>query len=545
MHWTPQTTTLASCARLLLAQGNLVAAPEGSEGSEARVTQLSYDSRTVEPGALFFCKGAHFKPEYLAEAVKAGAQAYVSEHSYAEYLRSLGARPIPVLLVRQIQPAIADLAALWYRGLLERLTLIGFTGTKGKTTTTYMLRAILDSWLGEQGRAPSAWLSSIENYDGVARTRSLLTTPDVLELYAHFRNAVDSAMEYLVMEVSSQALKYHRTRGLSFEVVGFLNIGEDHVSPVEHASHEDYLASKLELFKQGNTAVVNLESDELERVLRAAEASKRVLSFGLAEAGEPGSTEASEPEPGAEAGCTPVEIGGQCPIPGHARPATLVASEVESTARGLSFVARTQHWQERFTLPMAGRFNVENALAALTAALALGVPVEHMQNGLATCEVSGRMQLMAGPDDKLIIVDYAHNRMSFEAIFSTVASEYPGRPIICVFGATGGKGSERRVDLPAVAVGYAEKIYITEDDPGEEPLARINQQIAEVVAAAGVAHDIIEDRDAAIAHAIREAPAHSVVLILGKGHETLMKRGREAQPVPSDAERVRRLLAEG
>ncbi|MDR1358088.1 MAG: UDP-N-acetylmuramyl peptide synthase, partial [Coriobacteriales bacterium] len=125
------------------------------------------------------------------------------------------------------------------------------------------------------------------------------------------------------------------------------------------------------------------------------------------------------------------------------------------------------------------------------------------------------------------------------------ASEYPGRPIFCVFGATGSKGSERRLDLPAVAVRYAKRIYITEDDPGEEPLAQINQQIAEVVAEAGVAYDIIEDRDVAIAHAIREAPAGSVVLILGKGHETVMKRGREAVPVPSDAECVRKVFAEG
>lgn len=554
MTWMPQTTTLAQCLSLLARQDNLAEqsnfdaaygcrqntssatlnvqdnlaehdnldeqsklADQGNLDRQGNldaalpkdaIKHLSYDSQSIRPGTLFFCKGAHFMPEYLLQAAEAGATAYVSEVDYsAEFVRA-GKAPLPALLVRDIRLALADVAALFYRGLLDTLTLIGFTGTKGKSTTTYMLRAILDSWLGAEGEGnQSAWLSSIENYDGVACTRSSLTTQDVLELYSHFVNAVNSGIRYLTMEVSSQALKYSRTRNLEFEVAGFLNIGEDHISPIEHPHHEDYLASKLEIFKQARTAAVNLESDESERVLQAAAChSRATLTFGFT----------------AEA--------------------DIIASEVESGARGLSFIVQGPGWRERFTLPMAGQFNVLNALAAIAAASALGVPVKHMQQGLAHCEVSGRMQLVSGPSDKIIIVDYAHNKMSFETIFSTVAREYPERPIVCVFGATGTKGVERRVDLPAVAAQYASKIYITEDDPGEEPLAVINQQIAEVAREAGVAYAIIEDRDAAIACAIEEAPPCSVILVLGKGHETVMRRGREAAPVPSDKERVERIL---
>jgi len=529
MAWIPQTTTLASCADLLAQRGNLVApAGRGTSSSQAldaltlshltfdsqesdalTISHLSYDSQNVLAHTLFFCKGAHFKPEYLAEAVSAGAIAYVSECDYTAYLESVGIQPVPVLLVREIRPAIAEVAALFYRGLLERLTLIGFTGTKGKSTTTYMFRSILDSWLSAQGKAPSAWLSSIENYDGVALSHAYLTTQDVLELYAHFKNAVDSGIEYLTLEVSSQALKYGRTQNLRFEVAGFLNIGEDHISPVEHVDHEDYLSSKLSIFKQSRIAVINRESDEFERAASAAASCERVLAFG------------------------------------HSAAADVAVSEIGSSPEGLSFLARTAAWQGRFTLPMAGLFNVDNALAALTAACALDIPLEHMQQGLATCEVNGRMQLMAGPDNKLIIIDYAHNKMSFETVFATVASEYPNRPIVCVFGATGTKGAERRKDMPAVAVQYAETIYITEDDPCEEPLEQINQQIAEVVEAAGGSYVIIEDRSQAIERALWDSPAGSVVLILGKGHEIVMKRGIDKIPIMSDRECVLGLLQRG
>ena len=488
-------------------RGNLAAAFEGV-GTSA-VTHLSYDSRCVKPGTLFFCKGAHFEPEYVVQAVRAGALAYVSECDYTAVLESAGFSAVPVLLVQELRTALGDIAALFYRGLLNHLTLIGFTGTKGKSTTTYLLKAILDSWLAEQGKEKCAWLSSIENYDGVELTRSLLTTQDVLELYAHFNNAVESNIAYLVMEVSSQALKYGRTHNLWFEVAGFLNIGEDHISDIEHPNHEDYFASKLSIFSQSGTAVINEDSCEAQRILVAAEQCETVLTYG------------------------------------HGEQADMRAGDVEATASGLSFGVACKDWGEQFTLPMAGLFNVENALAALTAAYALGIPVKHMQAGLAHCQVSGRMELIAGPDDKLIIVDYAHNKMSFQTLFETVSKDYPGRTLVSVFGATGGKGIERRLDLPAVAVKYASMIYVTEDDPGEEPLAQINQQIAEVVEKAGCPYSIVEDRSQAIERAIIEAPQGSVVLILGKGHETVMKRGRESVPVLSDAECAKQVCQRG
>jgi UDP-N-acetylmuramoyl-L-alanyl-D-glutamate--2,6-diaminopimelate ligase len=192
---------------------------------------------------------------------------------------------------------------------------------------------------------------------------------------------------------------------------------------------------------------------------------------------------------------------------------------------------------------MAGLFNVENALAALAAATLLGVSVEHMRQGLASCRVEGRMQLIAGPRDTLIIVDYAHNKMSFEAIFETMAREYAERPIVSVFGATGTKATERRLELPEVAARYSQKVYITEDDPGDEPLQAISAQIAQVVKAAGIAYEIIDDRSAAIERAIAEAARGTVILVLGKGHETIMRRGGEPVPVASDAERVERIIA--
>ena len=535
------------------------------------ITHLSYDSRNVKAGTLFFCKGAHFEPEYLAQAVKAGAVAYVSEQDYSEFLASAGLPEVPILLVREIRPAIADCAALFYRGLTEHLTIVGFTGTKGKSTATYMLRAILDNWLVQQGKAKSAWLSSIDNYDGVACTRSPLTTQDVLELYAHFKNTVDSGIEYLTMEVSSQALKYGRTRNVPFEVAGFLNIGDDHISDIEHPDHEDYLASKLKIFKQGRIAIINRESDIFERALKAAGSCEQILTYGQVEEADIVASNIESSPQGLRfdvvfdkgitgtAACVkkPSKPTSSCASRSDTatfgsakRDSTGVAGSSRSFKQVLQHPATPDAQDDGFShsltgcisIPMVGRFNVENALAAISAAIALGVPMEHIEQGLAQAEVSGRMQIVAGPDDKLIIVDYAHNKMSFETIFTDMAHEFPNRPITCVFGATGTKATERRFEMAAVAVKYASSIYITEDDPGEEPLALINAQITKVIEDAGMTPHIIEDRDKAITHAIFDSPAKSLILILGKGHESIMRRGRELIEVPSDKDRVQTIL---
>ena len=201
---------------------------------------LTYDTRALGANALFICKGAHFKEEYLRDALSRGAIAYVAERQHDT--------DAPCILVSDIRYSLVVLGQLFYDHVTDKLTSVGITGTKGKSTTAYYVRYILNDWLRAENKPECAILSSIDNYDGKGTEESHITTPEVLELYQHFENAYESGISHLVMEASSQALKYGRVRGITFDVGAFLNIGSDHISPIEHPDFEDYFASKLKIF---------------------------------------------------------------------------------------------------------------------------------------------------------------------------------------------------------------------------------------------------------------------------------------------------------
>jgi len=471
---------------------------------------LSFDSRDCVAGTLFYCKGAGFEECYLAAAAAAGAIAYLSEQAYGS--------PLPGLIVKDMRKSMALLDSWYFAGLAQALRLAGVTGTKGKSTTVYFLRAILDRWLAGQGRPASAVLSSIDNYDGLSLEESHLTTQENLELYRRFANAASAGIGYLSMEVSSQALKYERTADLVFDVACFLNIGHgDHISEIEHPDFEDYLASKLKIFKQAKVACLSLESAELKRVLAAAKEAGRLVTFGFSEAAD---IVATEVEDGAS-GCR--------------FRALLPDGAPGSAATGASGSAATG---AEFTIALSGTFNVLNALAAISAAWVLGVPVPVMQEALAEARVPGRMETFAGPAGKLVVVDYAHNKMSFEALFEAFKKQRPNSYFAIVFGCPGYKAYDRRRDLAEVAGHQADDVILTEEDAGREPVAKICAEIAGYVQAAGGHPRIISDRAEAIRAAIETAPPNSVILVTGKGRETRQKRGSEYIEVPSDVQIV-------
>ncbi|MEA4932054.1 MAG: Mur ligase family protein, partial [Lawsonibacter sp.] len=228
--------SLGDYVNLLEKEGLLAAPVPSGLTREAAVALVSYDSREVVPGTLFLCKGAHFKPEFLISAKEKGAMAYLSATPYPEV-------DLPCLLVQDMRRTIAPLADLYYDHPSGKLNVIGITGTKGKSSTTYYLKYILDEYLEGEGKPESGVISSIDTYDGVERFESHLTTPEPLDLQRHFQNARNAGIDYLTMEVSSQALKYHRTLCTEFAAACFLNIGSDHISPIEHPDFEDYFTS--------------------------------------------------------------------------------------------------------------------------------------------------------------------------------------------------------------------------------------------------------------------------------------------------------------
>ena len=489
----------------LLEERSLLAAPVPADmDRSAPVELVSYDSREVVPGTLFLCKGAHFKAEFLQMAQEKGAIAYVSEKPYPE-------SPLPCLLVSGMRSTIAPLADRFYDHPSGKLKVIGLTGTKGKSSTAYYLKYILDSCLAEQDKPESGIISSIDTYDGVDRFESHITTPDALDLQRHFHHAVQSGLEYLTMEVSSQALKYHRSLCTDFAAACFLNIGYDHISPIEHSDFEDYFSSKLRIFRQGAVNCVNLDCGHADRILAAAlEAGRPVYTFSQRD-----------------------------------KEADVFASQVRKRGGDILFQVRTRRYEREFRLTMPGLFNVENALAAITVCEALGVPQRHIYAGLERARVPGRMEVYSNAGETVTaIVDYAHNRMSFETLFRSVQAEYPGRRIVTVFGCPGLKALDRRRDLGEISGKYSDLVVLTEEDSGEEDTLSICQEIAGHVAEQGCAYIIQPNRGEAIRQAILSCKEPSILLITGKGQETRQKRGREYVEVPTDVDYVHAFLRE-
>ncbi len=465
---------------------------------QSKVDYLSYDTRKIKENTLFFCKGVHFKPQYLSDAQALGASAYVSEVKYDV--------TIPCILVSDIRRAMSLAAFYRYEERFEGFYVTGITGTKGKSTVTYYIKSILDRYLENE----CGVLSSIDNYDGVIREESHLTTPEAIELCHHFENAVSSGLTHLVMEVSSQGLKYGRVEGVNFDVACFTNIGQDHISDVEHPDFDDYFESKLKIFDGCKAACINTDADSASRALEYAKGRGcKIVTFG------------SHPSD------------------------DVYIHDVKKEDDGIYFSVSTEDFSDRMRITMPGLFNVENAACAIAACLCLGVPAEYIKRGLDGARVKGRMEIFPSKDGRVIgFVDYAHNKMSFEALMRSVRSEYPEREVIMVFGSAGGKALSRRFDLGEAAGKFADYTIITEEDSGEEPFMNIANHIAGKIAEAGGRYSIVEDRDEAIREGVFEHGEDKVVLVLGKGRETRQKRGTLYIDTPSDVDYLLKWIGE-
>lgn len=464
-----------------------------------KIECLTYDTREITDNALFICKGAHFKETYLDFALQNGALCYVSE---VDYKKANG------ILVSDIRKAMPILASLFYDNAPAKLISVGLTGTKGKSTVTYYLRAILDLYMKDNDKPPCAVISSIDTFDGVINKESHITTPEAVEFYRHFNNAYESGITHLVSEISSQALKYDRVAGVNFDIAVFTNIGIDHISPVEHTDFEDYFSSKLKIFDCCKTACINSDSEYADRIIKTAEEKTTVVTYGTKETD------------------------------------TIYCSSIEKCGDGFSFNVKTPNYEKTMCITMPGIFNVSNALAAIAVCHILGIDEKYVSDGLKNARVSGRMQVYKSKDEKIaVIVDYAHNKMSFNALYNTVGIEYPGYSVISVFGCPGCKAHLRRKDLAEEADEHSDYIVITEEDSGEEPFENIANDIAANIKKCPFSK--IEDRGQALKDAIFGFKADKkVILFTGKGEETRLKRGLVYEDCPTDAQLAIELLAE-
>ena len=449
------------------------------EIKEKLVENVTYDSRKAKENTLFLCKGAKFKVEYLESALNSGAIAYVSDEQYK-------IEDKPYILVNNIRRAIAVLTSSYNNNPQNEINMIGITGTKGKSTTSYYIKYILDEYMKDLNKNETAIISSIDTYDGKERSEAVLTTPEPEELFMRIRNAVDSNMENLVMEVCSQALKIERVYGILYKYGIFLNISEDHISNIEHKDYQEYLESKLKMFEQTETSIINLNTDELNTVLNAAKKSKKIITFGNTEN------------------------------------ADVYGYNIRKEGMNTVFNVRTKKFDEEILLTMPGLFNVENALAAIAVATEMNIPYKNIYNGLKKAKASGRMEVYSNKSQEVVvIVDYAHNKLSFEKLYESTIKEYPKREIITVFGCPGNHAQNRRKDLGELSGRYSNMNYLTMEDPRNEDPEEICKEISTYIEKENGKYKIITDRGEAIKEAIFDAKPNSVILITGKGNETV------------------------
>ena len=454
---------------------------------------LCADSKKAGADAMFVCKGNHFKPEYLNDALSRGATCYVSEKKYDA--------DAPYLLVSDVRAALAELSDMYYNSPCRRLGLTAVTGTKGKTTVVHFIKALLDAHFERHGKKPAGLISTVETYDGETVEESVNSTPESIDLQRILYNCAENGLTDAVCEVSSQALKYHRVRCVEFDTAVFTNIGEDHISPVEHPDFEDYFSSKLKLFSQSKRAVINRGCEHFERVLSSASACREVVTYGK----------------------TP-----DCDV---------CISNIRKENGKTHFHMRTPRYEGEFTLRIAGFFNAENAAAAATAVLPYNVDMETVREVLANTVISGRMETYTNDDNSVVaIVDYAHNAMSFETLFSYVMKEYPGYKIVSVFGSVGNKAEVRRYALGKIAGKYSDFVYITSEHPDYESPYAIAEQIAEGIREGKAKYTVIPDRELAVTTAVSEAEKNTVVLILGVGNETTQRINGVLYERKSDSE---------
>lgn len=473
----------------------------------AAIEGITYNSKECKKFTLFACKGAAFKKQYLDDAVDSGIACYMSEIKYDTLV------PVSYIIVSDIRKAMALVADIFYDRAYSKLVTIGITGTKGKSTTAYFLKFILDEYLQEAGEKPCGLLSTISVYDGKTAEDAHLTTPEAFELHRHLDNAVSAGLKYFILEVSSQALKYDRVCGVEFDYGLFLNLSNDHISPIEHKDFDDYFGSKLKLFEQTKTAVVNLDSDCACEICAAADKCERKIGFSM--------------------------NGESLSLNGAAG---FFGGGVAKKGGDIVFWVSENGETSEYSLSVSGLFNAENALAAVAVARDLGIEKEIIKRGLYKAHIPGRMEVQTSKNGSIaVIVDYAHNKLSFEKLYASIKEEYKGFNIITVFGCPGNKANNRRRELGELSSHNSSRVYLTADDPGSENLGDINREIKKYMSAACECFEI-EDRAKAVEEAILSAPPKSVIVLAGKGHENCHKINGKLVYIESDFDAARRVM---
>ncbi len=464
-----------------------------SELTNSKVEYISYNSQDVREGTLFVCKGNNFQVKYLEQAIKSGAIAYVSEVDYSEEL-SFEYKGIPLIKVNNIRRAMAHVAMHFFRNPQDSLKFIGVTGTKGKTTTASIINESLMAANKAAGKPRPAFVSSIYYYFGEEEQGADLTTPETFELYYILYKARENGLNTVVMEVSSQALKYDRAYGINYEYGLFLNIAPDHISPVEHPDFEDYLESKLLLLDRSDISILNLQTEYLDRVKEAAEGT-RIISADI-----------------------------------DNKDADYTIDEFNAHTDGIDFKSNKNFPDIDFTSSVHGTYNLQNIALAMAVLDDMDIDMKYLQEGINNVDLSSRTTIVENEDKSVLFyIDAAHNGLSFEAVFESAKESYPDYKLVVVFGSVGNKAENRREEMAKASNGNVSHVYVTRDDNDREDLAIINQDIISFLDEE-LAYTNTTEREEAFRLAYQDAlkeyeetGTKTAVLALGKGAELYMK----------------------
>ena len=442
--------------------------------TEQEVTGVVYDSRKVTDGSLFICirgavvDGHKFIPDVTAK----GAKVLVVEEEVS------APSDVTVIQVADTRYAMAFISAAWFGHPAEKLKTIGITGTKGKTTTTYMVKSILENAGYKVGL-----IGTIEAIIGDKIIPASNTTPESYVVQEYFYEMVEAGCDCVVMEVSSQGLMLHRTQGFVFDFGIFTNIEPDHIGPNEHKDFDHYLSCKAMLLKQCRVGIVNRDDEHFDRIIKGHTCTLETYGF---------SKEADL----------------------RAEDARLIGGK---GYLGISYQLKgLMDFPVEIDIP--GKFSIYNSLTAIAICRHFKVSQENILKALKVAKVKGRIEMVKVSDEFTLMIDYAHNAMALESLLTTLREYHPHR-LVCLFGCGGNRSRLRRYEMGEVSGRLADLTIITSDNPRDEEPQAIIDDIKVGMAKTEGKYVEIPDRKEAIAYAIHHGEPGDIVVLAGKGHE--------------------------
>ena len=456
----------------------------------AEISGLVYDSRKVGKGSAFVCiVGAKFDAHSVIEDVAERGAAAVLVQS--DRLRDSYPDGLAVIAVEDTRKALSYASAAWFDYPAEKIPVIGITGTKGKTTTTYMVKSILDNAGYKTGL-----IGTIEAIIGDRHIHAVNTTPESYVVQQYLREMIEAGCNCAVMEVSSQALMVGRCEGILFEIGVFTNISPDHIGPNEHKDFADYLRCKSLLFDQCRLGIVNIDDAHAGDMIGGRRC--RVETYGI-----------DNPD------------------------ADIRAENIEHVAKpgylGVTFDV-TGVMSFPVSLDIPGKFSVYNALTAISICRHFGIEISDIQKALKVAKVRGRIEMVKVSDDFTLMIDYAHNAMALQSLLSTLRDYDPGR-IVCLFGCGGDRDPQRRFEMGETSGKMADLTIITSDNPRTEDPQAIIDDIKTGMARTDGKYIEIIDRREAIAYAIHHGQPGDIIVLAGKGHEDYQEINGKRYPM--------------